>query len=375
MSFPGDYLANKQVLRRQKVALLMRLRQNFLLKCISLATSILLFVFVQQERNPTVSRTLVLPITLKNLRSDVEVETDQQQVEVAISGPRPVVDAVKEGYIHVVADLNGIQNDKVTTEKIRLQYDLRNLPEDMKRELTFDPQVLPRLQVQEYPQQVRTMTVEAHFSLLAPAGFRYGRPEIRPSKVKISGRLDRLNRIDQVVVNATPLIRDTTIDGDYEVSARDNENNPIEGVTIKPNIVHVTIPLMEEPYSKIVSVSPTISDQPLPTYRLVNVTVTPGQVKIVGRPERVNQISTLTTEDIAVHDLMESQTLAVPLKMPSDVTVLDLSGRPISKVKVQITIRKTDPSPTSTPSDHSPNPSGPGPASGGQLLQDSQGNH
>ena len=112
---------------------------------------------------------------------------------------------------------------------------------------------------------------------------------------------------------------------------------------------HVVVPLVLEPYAKIVPISATILDLPLPPFILGDVVVMPNQIRIVGRPERINQISTVTTEDISVRDLMENKTVEVNLVPLPDVVIRDLQGHPVTHVTVQITLRKSAVAPPVTP--------------------------
>jgi len=349
MSFSSQYNGGKQAIKRQKVALLMRLRQNFLLKLISLASSILLYFYVQQERNPTVTRSFTAPIAYEGLRPDIEVESEQRQYDVAVTGPRLIIDALKDSDIRILADLNAPPPTKVTTEKVRLHYDI-NLRPELRRELTLDPPVLPPLQIQIYPQSSVDFKVTAHFSKETHVGYRYGAPVIKPTHVRVSGRADRVDRVDQVVVDANPIEPGAGIDGEFPLSPRDSANNPVEGVTLSPPKTHVAIPLIDVPYAKIVSVSPSIPDQPQPAYRLGNVVVEPNQVRLEGRPAVIDAISTLTTGTISLHDMTADQTVRVRLNAPASVRVTDLNGAPISEVTVRISIIKVDSTTTPPPS-------------------------
>ncbi|HLK61770.1 MAG TPA: CdaR family protein [Chthonomonadaceae bacterium] len=362
MSIFRPTLGEKQAIERQGLALWSRIRQNFWLKVISLVAAILLYFFVQQERNPTVPRTFMAQIVLVNGREDVEVERDMQQFEVTLSGPRPIIDSLKDGDVRLVADLGNLPTDKVTTERVPMTYDIR-LPEELKRELRRDPDPLPPLKVQLYPQLTILRNVEVHFVKETPVGVKYGRAILRPDKVKVTGRADRIARVERVVVEASTSDPGTEIDGEFPLSARDRDNNTVIGVTLSAQKAQVRIPLEIDDYSKIVSISPNLFDLPEPPYRLVEVRAEPSQVRIVGRPENVNPITTLTTDPISVHDLTEDQTIEARLTPANGVTIRDLKGNAISKVKVRITIGKvsaptTSGQPASHPDTNAPQSSG-----------------
>src|SRR5882762_8493290 len=103
MSLTRPNFRDAQAMQHRKMALWKRLRQNLLLKIIALATSILLYIFVQQERNPTFSRQLLAPVVYVNKPSNVEISNETSQVEVQVTGPRAIVEQIKDGEIKAKA--------------------------------------------------------------------------------------------------------------------------------------------------------------------------------------------------------------------------------------------------------------------------------
>jgi YbbR domain-containing protein len=348
MSLTTQYIGGKQAMKRQKVAFLMRLRRNFALKVISLATAVLLYFYVQQERNPMVPRVFEVTIAFEGLPQDVSAETDQPQIKVTVTGPQPVVEVLKDTDIHVAADLRSLPSDRITTAHVPMKYEVRLTPE-MQTLLSFDPSPLPRLEVQGYPQRSKEMPVEAHYPREAHAGYHYGPYTIKPDHVTVSGRIDRVKRVVQVVADAKSLEAGGGIDNDFPLSARDADNNPVEGITMSVQTAHVAVPIVEDAYSKILSISAIFKDQIQPGYRVTDVTVEPKQVRVSGRPELIDTLSTLSTEEISVHDLTENKVISVPLVVPKGVVVRDIAGNPITNIVVKIPVEKTGPSSTTPP--------------------------
>lgn len=344
----GSLSGKKGSSQHTRLTLRHRLGQNLFLKVVSLVASVMLHFYVQGERNPSTTRLFFAPVVRQNLPDNMEVESEIQQEEVHVTGPRSVLDVLKDGDIRVIADLRGIPVDKDTSEKVPVRYDVMGVPPDQLVDLTFDPLRPQRIVMQFYPQKAVELPIAIRSPKEGPVGYHYGRAELLPKRVQVAGRLDRVKSIDQLVVNVRPTQPGGAIDADFPVVPLDTGNNPVPGITLNPTTVHVIVPLVEEPYSKIVSVSPVINDQPLPTYRLEDVMVKPDQARISGRPPLINSISTLETEPISVHDLMENQTISVKLIAPSGVMIRDLSGKPINQVTVHFTVRRVVP-PSVTP--------------------------
>jgi YbbR domain-containing protein len=337
-----------------------RLRENLLLKTISLLAAIFLYVYVEAERNPTITHTLIAPIIRLNPPPDLDIESDQQRLEISVTGPRAIVDRLKDNDIHAQADLQSVKANPSRLASVRLTYSLPTLPSDMTQQLIFDPPT-PMYRVHVYQQQTRRMPVEAFYPKEPLQGFHYGHAQVTPQRVTVSGREDRVKSVARLVINAEPSETNATIDGDFDVSARDSDNNTVEGVKLEPDTVHLRVPLVEELPARIVTVSPSIQDLPMPPYTLVNVMVLPNKVKIAGRPERLDKIFTVSTEDISVRDMTQDQELEANLIKPPDIDLRDLSGNPIQRVKVRLFIRKPAQSsgtpPASAPDSNAPSAS------------------
>ena len=336
------------------------LRQNLSLKIISVIVSILIYVYVQTDKNPTISRAFTVPLTIVNVAPGLEVEAQRDQVEVMISGQRQAAERVKEEMVRAIADLSRIQPGETKSSLIHLELKLINLPAEIRRELTLDTPT-PTIQFRFYPQVSRLFPVTALFPKNPQSGFRYGEPVIVPARVTVYGREDRLNRVTQVVANAPPVEAGAAIGGEFRVSARDKNNNPIENVLCEPSTVQVTIALREEPAEKVVTVSTPLLDQPLPPYRIVGITATPATVRIVGRPAQINPIFTLRTEDIPARDLTDNQEFEAALSLPAGVKARDMDGKEITHVMVRLAVRKSGTPGTPPPVTIQPNSGNPPP--------------
>ncbi|HZO89281.1 MAG TPA: CdaR family protein [Chthonomonadaceae bacterium] len=324
--------------------MLHRLRENLLLKIISLVASVLLWFYVQVERPPSLMRTVFARVVPQGAPPNVDIQNLPQQLPVSVVGPVASVERLKNGDIQALVDLHNVRSDQPGPAYAQVTLVLP----DWARNVTYDSP--PPIKVQANPQQQRQMAVVPLYPKEPPAGFHYGRPEVRPRVVTITGRADRLNQVDRLVVLAAPPEFGAPIEGDFPVQARDGDNDVVDGVKVEPEKVHVAVPLIEEPSAKIVTISPTIIDQPEPPYVLKSITVRPNQIKLTGRPERLNQLFTVPTEDIPTRNLTGDQKIEANLNIPPDVTAFDLEGRRLTRVTVSVEVRKIgESSPSMTP--------------------------
>lgn len=325
------------------------LRHNFLLKMIALIAAVMLHLFVQAERNPSQTRAVLAQIVIENLPPNTDVKNEGQTL-VNVTGPRAVMERLKDPEIHAVADLTGIKAKNDEGQMVSVRFTAPNLPSGTV--LQFDPPTR-RVKMQIFQPETRALPVEVNFPQEPTAGYEYGKPEVKPGRIKVRGMPDAVRKVDALRVVAIPAEPGGSIEGEFPVLARDDKDKSIDGVTLEPNMVQVTVPLVARPPKKIVPISPKVMDLPLLPYRLEEIRVTPNQVQIVGRPERLRQIGTLETEEVSVRDMTETRTIEVELIKPPDVSVQDMNGKSIAKVRVQFVIRRSIPPDTPTESNAS----------------------
>ena len=342
------------------VSLLARQRQNFALKVIALVASILLYFYVQQERNPVLQRTLFAAIVTQDAPPDMELELEKPNVLVAVSGPTDVVERLTDQNVHAVANLNGmnVARDFTKPQLVRARYEISGLDKQTAAKLTFEP-TEPLVKVQLFASATRQLAVHPVYPKDAPAGYYYGLPDLKPVSVKVIGRSDRVARVEQLIIEGAPSESGAQIEGDFPVVAHDKEDNPVQGVTLDPPTVHLSVRLMERPPSQIVTVSAITQGLPLPPNLLGKISVIPARVRIVGRPDALANTSTIETEVIPLADLTQTQEITAHLILPSNVSVRDMNNRLIDQVKVRIEIQQA-PAPAVPPkTDGKPAPADP----------------
>ena len=338
-SFLEPYLPNKQDLQRQKSAFTVNFRTNRLLKLVALISALFLYVYVQAERNPVGQKLFNVPVVAINVPDGLDYDLDTTSLSVNLVGAKTVLEGLKEGDIRAVGDMHEVNPDVGEPQTLHLKIKFPTLSDRAVSGLQIDPPS-PLAHVKIYSPVTRRLPVTLSYPQKPPVGYRYGNPEVQPTMIKITGRKERVSKVARLVVNAVPLGIAARIDGEFPILVRDGEDRPIEGVLLEPNAVRVIVPLIEEPPSKIVLVSPTISDLPVPPYILSDVRVVPNQVKMVGRPGRLNSIGMLKTAALSIKGLTQDTILTVNLNPAADVAVRDMEDRLITSVRVMLKITK-----------------------------------
>ena len=353
---------NAQIDASPSLALLLaRQRQNFGLKVIALTASILLYFYVQAERNPILQRPFIASVVTQDAPPDMELDVDRPNVPVTISGPTDILERVSDQNLRAVANLSGAARDSEKAQYVRAHFEISGLDKQALAKLTFDPQE-PTIKVTLFASATRQLPVHAIYPRDAPAGYDYGLPDLNPPSVKVIGRSDRVNRVDQLIVEAAPTEAGAHIEGEFRVVARDREDNPVASVRMDPATVRLSVPLVEKQPSRIVTISVITSGLPLPPYSLSKITATPAQVRITGRQDAIASASTVETETIPVNEMTQTQETVAHLILPGNVIITDMNHRRIDTVRVRIEIEKAPPAPPTSPK--------PAPAAGTKMKKE-----
>ena len=197
----------------------------------------------------------------------------------------------------------------------------------------------------------RSVAVQARFANNPPAGTFAGDPAITPSEVRVSGAASQVARI--AALYATVGFGDAVTDlvQSVQPTAVDASAQTIEGLTVDPAVVQVTVPVLPTATTRTVPVVPAVRGSVASGYWITRVTSDPSVVTVRGEGAALSAIDQVATAPIDVSGLGANQTFQVALLLPAEgtslvkasqatvtVSVAPLSGsRPFPVVAVQAT--------------------------------------
>ena len=348
MSIYRPTIPTQQSLRRQKTALTARLSQNMRLKVVSLVAAVALYVFVQNEHNPTLTREFSAEIQYQHVPPNAEVDSSQRRVTYYLSAPRALLDSIKDSDLRAVANF---ANRPLSVSKVQtltqLTLQIPKLTPEQINQISIDPSGAAfRFRLIGFVKRDKSVSVPLK---TPPSGSHYGKSLLQPAEVTLAGREDRVDMVDKVTLDYKTG-DDGKIKGVFPVVLHDHDDAAIEGVTVTPPMVSVTVPLLPDALSKLVTVSADIKDSPAPPFNTYFCHVEPTQVKITGSGEAFNRTFTLQTDEISLRSETQSRDMSVNLVVPDGITVHDAQGNAIKKVNVHIVIlHNTATPPVKTP--------------------------
>jgi YbbR domain-containing protein len=197
----------------------------------------------------------------------------------------------------------------------------------------------------------RAVAVQARFANNPPAGTFAGDSAITPTEVRVSGAASQVARI--AALYATVAFGDAVTDlvQSVQPTAVDASGATIEGLTVDPAVVQLTVPVLPTATTRTVPVVPTVRGSVAAGYWITRVTSDPTVVTVRGESAALSAIDQVATAPIDVSGLGADQTFQVALLLPAEgtslvkaaqatvtISVIPLTGsRPFPVVAVQAT--------------------------------------
>lgn len=186
--------------------------------------------------------------------------------------------------------------------------------------------------------EVRTVPVEVERGAI-PDGLEIDDPIVSHTEVDVRGPASIVSQVDRALAHIEIPASGIDVNEPVTLTLVDIEGQPIGTgqVDVDPEVVSVQVDVREVETETTVAVRPNIEpgSTPAPGFALESITVDPVYVTIVGLPEVLEEITSVTTEQISIDDLTGDETIEVEIQLPDGVSLGD--GEP-STVTVTATI-------------------------------------
>jgi YbbR domain-containing protein len=317
--------------------MLTRFLDNWPYKLMAIALAIALRVYVGNTMNPRSTKTMTVPVYLKNVPDNLVPTGWTQNVALEVSGTPSEIDNLEQSDVEATVNLARAHSGPNPA----LPISVKILGQVDKDSMTPSGAVV-------YLDTKGTVSLKLHseFAGTAPEGYEYSEPTISPAFARVDGPQTLLNAIRRLVVfvdvdsngPSTP----TTVDDTDDIVAIDGNNAQVQGVTITPKQAHVIIPIKKASEFKSLVISPLIVGSPKYPLRVSQVDVNPTMMTVSGPGSLLSQTSVILTDPVDLSQQADTFTQSVKLDLPTGLTSLH-------SPTVQVTVHLTASQPTGTP--------------------------
>ena len=273
-----------------------KLTNNLLLKILSLAIALAIWLLVANINDPVVVTSYDVPVTIQNsayLESGgktYQVLEQQQMVTVILRGNSSVVEN-RTGDIQAVADLTQIVDMDTTPVMVPVTATCDRVAAE-------DISVVPAaigIEIEDMVSKDFTITVTAG-DTTPSADYEVGTMEANPEKVTITGPESLIDKIDRVMaeVNTAPMNEDTTITSrliiyDKNQDTLDETEMNYLKFDIGQPVVDIHVDLWR--VRGDIQLAVNYSGSPAPGYQVGDVTITPSTISVAGTDEALAQLA------------------------------------------------------------------------------------
>jgi YbbR domain-containing protein len=235
------------------------------------ALALAVWVTAVTSANPDLTQAYPNPITIEFIGQDpglVMTGAVQRQVQMTLRAPRSIWDSMLSGEIsiHAVVDLTGL---KAGTHTLQVKIQIAAQPV---RIVSVTPEKFD-LSLEQLV--TASMPVELTYIGLPAIGYKAGDVVINPAEAVISGPESFVAQVKHVRASLELTNSRQSIGTTLPIYAVDESGSAVNGVSIHPENVQVSLPVIQQGGYRDLAVKVIITGKLASGYRLTNITATP----------------------------------------------------------------------------------------------------
>lgn len=305
--------------------------QNFQTFLWAFALAVAVWISAVLQADPDETRPLPNPVPIQivgqapNLVLNTAIP---REVEVTLRAPRSVwalLEADPES-VRAILDLSEMDAG-VHTVPLQIQIDPRpvQIISATPRSVTLELE----------PLTSRSFPVDPSITGVPAIGYQAGTAVYEPMEVVISGAQSQVNKAARarVSINLNGIRED--FDQTVPVEVIDENGQRVNGVTVSPEAVRVTIPVSQQGGYRDVAVKVTIVGRVASGYRLTDLSVFPPVVTVFSAdPQLVaNLPGVVETQPLDLQNAQQDITIRLAVNLPEGVTIV---GEPTVLVRAGV---------------------------------------
>ncbi len=238
-------------------------------------------------------------------------------VEVTLRAPRSVWDEIEADTqsVRAILDLSGLSAGEHTQE-LQIQVNARpvQIVSTLPDLVTF---VLE-------PLAAHTFNIDLNLSGQPAIGYQMGEPILEPVQIVVSGAQSRVEKATRARLSLSLEGIREDMDESLPVEILDDQGQPVDGLTVSPASVHVTLPVSQQGGYRDMAVKVVVTGQVASGYRLTNISVFPPVITVYATdPEMVSNLpGVVETQPIDLQNADDDITTRLALNLPAGISVV-----------------------------------------------------
>jgi YbbR domain-containing protein len=297
---------------------------------LSFVLAFFVWALASLQQDPIVENTLSAPVVVVTQPTNGEIistNTLPPTVTIRLRAPLSVFETLDNTGIQVPVNLSqlGVGEHVVTLEPV-----MNTSPSMLlSTRPTTAVVVIEQAARQTFPVKVTLIGTPAiGYSALAP--------NVEPAEVTITGTQAIVSQVVSVdAIVSVDNVR-SSVDQIVRLVARDGQENVINGLSIRPEVAQVRVPMEQLSNYRDLAVRVKITGQPENGYAVTNVDYTPQVVTVVGPREAMQQLpGFIETFDVSIEDAKQDVEQRVGLNVPPNVSLVSENQSVSVRVRIE----------------------------------------
>lgn len=285
-------------------------KKNLTARILALLFAVMLWIYVMNEQNPPIEVAFQAPLEVRNLAGQFIVYDVPDSVRIRVRGPRGVVAALSQQDIKAYVDLKGF-NEGVNSAKV-----YASVPGSVELVDITPDRINARLEAVVSRQE----TVEIWTNGALPGGVTIAGSSASVAAVQVEGPRSLLDSVYKIIAQVELSGHNADFTSETTLMAIDREGRALDGLTIRPDKVNVTVNLSGAS-KKTVDVKPVFINEMPESVTVRRITTEPPQVEIYGTTSDLAGVDFVYTAPVDLRSVERNSRIETKLQLKDGITV------------------------------------------------------
>lgn len=284
------------------------------------ALAVAVWISSVTSADPNQMRALEAPVPIEIIGQPANLvfsESIPKEVEVSLRAPASVWKIIEADpqVVRAILDISSLSSGEHSLD-LQIQVDARPV-----QIVSVTPKTISFILE---PLITKPMDLDVRISGEVAIGYQVGEISLEPVSVIVSGAQSRVQEVRRARVSVDLNRIRENYDQFIKVEALDERGQPVSGVTVSPESVHVVLPVTQQGGYRDVAVKVTTLGRVASGYRLTDISVSPPVVTIYSEdPALVNSLpGVLETQPLDLQNAQDDITTRLKLSLPAGISVI-----------------------------------------------------
>gem|GEM_PF-1039009 len=271
-----------------------RFSDNFRYKLLALLCAIALRWYVANQQDQRQTRSLVVTLAAQSIPDGYVLLDKNVPISVVVEGPTDALNRLPDDGVTATVDMTHAKGGRDNILPVHASVTAPGV-----RDIVMISDIRPQtvsLMLQQ--QRRRRLTLSVAPAGSPAAGYTIARADTIPGDATVIGGSDVVDNVARIVVRPHAAGATGPVEEDDPIIAVDTHGNDVADVTISPDTAHVRVVIAESAREREAFVTPTLTGNLAPGFRVLSVDVVPSTAALGGSPLALNAAKNIATDPI-----------------------------------------------------------------------------